>query len=97
MNNKKWIEVYYGGRTRIFPVNNITDVIRDTMHEDGADFYTVTVIVADRAGAVEYMWRYVDEAEAVNIFGEFKDILTDADARVVCKMLVPVYKVETIG
>lgn len=96
MKNEKWIEVHYGRRTRIFPVNNITDVIQDTMNEDGTAFYTVTVIVADRAGVVEYIWRYVDEAEAVNIFREFKDILTDVNPRILCKMLVPVYKVETI-
>lgn len=96
MKNKKWIEVCYGRYTRIFPVDNITDIIQSTMHEDGTAFYTVTVIVADRAGVVEYIWRHVDEAEAVSIFGGFKDILTDADPRIVCKVFVPVYKVETM-
>lgn len=96
MTNNKWIEVYNNEHTHIFPVKNITDIIRDIKYENERTYYMVAVIVADKAGVMEYIWRYKDEINAYNLYEMLKRIVWGAYDNDICYVHDSVYLMKPI-
>lgn len=96
MINNKWIEVYNNEHTHMFPVKNITDIIRDMKYENERTRYIVTVIVADKAGVMEYTWRYRSEADAYNLYEMIKEVVRGAYESDICHIHDSAYHMKPI-